>query len=100
MTKEECLQALDILKVQHDYLCINLNANYPYTIEMIDRVQKCFEKLIKEHFELKEVLKKYKLDNLTNNELGFMLESMWEDVETVRHQDEELFKTYNSSSDF
>ena len=54
MNKEECLKTLDILREQHKYLALNFNANYPYTIEMLEKVQSCFDSLIKEYFELKE----------------------------------------------
>lgn len=50
LTKEECKEAVSILKDQHEYLSFNLRANYPFSIEMIREVQDCFEQLIKEHF--------------------------------------------------
>ena len=51
-------EALDILNEQLDYLCFNLKANYPYTIEMIEKVQSCFQDLILEHFILNDALDK------------------------------------------
>lgn len=50
LTKEECKEAVSILKDQHEYLSFNLRANYPFSVEMIRKVQDCFEQLIKEHF--------------------------------------------------
>lgn len=50
LTKEECKEAVSILKDQHEYLSFNLRANYPFSIEMIREIQDCFEQLIKEHF--------------------------------------------------
>ena len=54
INKEECLKALDVLREQYKYLALNFNANYPFTIEMLEKVQGCFESLIKEYFKLKE----------------------------------------------
>lgn len=51
LTKEKCKEAVSILKDQHEYLYFNLRANYPFSIEMIRKVQDCFEQLIKEHFD-------------------------------------------------
>lgn len=50
-TKEESLNALNILKEQHDYLSFNMKSNYPFSIEMLSKVQNCFEGLISEHFD-------------------------------------------------
>ena len=46
-------KALDILKEQHDYLASNMHYNYPFSIEMLKKVQSCFENLIEEHEKLK-----------------------------------------------
>ena len=57
LSKEECEVALENLKIQHDYLASNMHYNYPFSIEMLEKVQYCFEELITEHFEL---VKEYK----------------------------------------
>ena len=57
LSKEECKLALENLKIQHDYLASNMHYNYPFSIEMLEKVQYCFEELITEHFEL---VKEYK----------------------------------------
>lgn len=51
LSKEECEVALDDLKIQHDYLASNMHYNYPFSIWKLQTIQKCFENLIKEHFE-------------------------------------------------
>ena len=63
LTKEECKEAVSILKDQHEYLSFNLRANYPFSIEMIREVQDCFEQLIKEHFDTPP----YRFDELKIN---------------------------------
>lgn len=60
LTKEECKEAVSILKNQHEYLSFTLRANYPFSIEMIRKVQDCFEQLIKEYFNPQP----YKFDEL------------------------------------
>lgn len=60
LTKEECKEAVSILKDQHEYLSFTLRANYPFSIEMIRKVQDCFEQLIKEYFNPQP----YKFDEL------------------------------------
>lgn len=60
LSKEECEVALENLKIQHDYLASNMHYNYPFSIEMLEKVQYCFEELITEHFELVEEYERYK----------------------------------------
>lgn len=51
LTKKECLEALDVLRKQHDYLFFEFKFKYPYSIDMINQIQDCFGKLIEEHFD-------------------------------------------------
>lgn len=63
LTKEECKEAVSILKDQHEYLSFTLRANYPFSIEMIRKVQDCFEQLIKEYFNPQP----YKFEDLNSD---------------------------------
>ena len=70
MIKEkECREAFNVLQEQHDYLSSNMHYNYPFSIEMLERVQYCFEELITEHFELVSLLDKWEISNLSIKEL-------------------------------
>ena len=80
LTKEECLEALDILKEEQKYLSTNFNYNYPYSISMIKEVQSCFEQLINKHFDNPPL----KFDELEEGGM-WVWDTKWKEYRQIRH---------------
>ena len=89
LTKEECLNELEIL-------CTYADGNPRYRGEfvgkMLQEADDTLQKLINEHFELVDLLKKHGLENLSIKELDKWFDrSLWH-VKKVNELSNELFK--------
>ena len=103
LNKEQCEKSLRVLKKQYKYLKTNMGANYPYTIELLTNVYRCFEQLIKEHFELVELLKKHELQGLSIKELDAWFDrSLWHvnKVNELSNQLVELSRDVKSKDEY
>ncbi len=103
LTKEKCENALDVLKEQYEYLKSMMKANYPFTIEMLENSYKCFEQLIKEHFEFLEVLKECGWDKLTPADLRVVIKASQynaKQLNELRNQELLTFEEYEKEIAF
>lgn len=79
MNDKEIREAINTLKEQYDYLYTNMCGNYPYTLDKIKQVTKCFEELYKEYAALIEENKKVQLE--AQRYFDELCEGGWHDKE-------------------
>ena len=84
LTKEECFKAMD-------YMCYCCKDAH-YSCDLLCDRYRTFEQLINEYFELKEVIKKHGLENLTNHELDYAIASMIKHVSLAREYEETIIQ--------
>lgn len=98
LTKEECENAYNDIKMANDYPTSKYNDS-----RLIDFALRIFEQLIEEHYDLVELLKKHDLENLSIKELDTWFDrSLWHvnKVNELSNQLVELSREVKSKDEY